>query len=99
MLYGCARVWPRPATPQEIQPLSAYQGSSGDSHHKTNMTITTILVWALVLLTLPALILLWATESRDHRIRRWHREGRSQRAIAEQLGISAYQVRKTLKAA
>jgi len=60
------------------------------------MTTTCLFVWAAVLLTLPLIVLLWATESREQRIRRWHRRGQSQRAIAARLGVSRYQVRKAL---
>jgi hypothetical protein len=60
------------------------------------MTTTCLFVWAAVLLTLPLIVLLWATESREQRIRRWHRRGQSQRAIAARIGVSRYQVRKAL---
>jgi DNA-binding NarL/FixJ family response regulator len=60
------------------------------------MTTTCLLAWAAVLLTLPIVFLLWATESREQRIRRWHCQGMSQRAIAERLGVSRYRVRQAL---
>ena len=60
------------------------------------MSITCIAAWALALLLLPVLILLWATETRPQRIRRWRKEGMTQKAIAERLGCSVYQVRKAL---
>jgi hypothetical protein len=54
------------------------------------------------LLLLPLLllwgILLWASESRQQRIQRWHRSGLSQRAIAAKLAISRYAVGKALAA-
>jgi DNA invertase Pin-like site-specific DNA recombinase len=54
----------------------------------------------LFYLLLPAVILigvlLWATETQPDRIKRWQREGQSQRAIAQRLGISRHQVRKAL---
>lgn len=59
------------------------------------MTTTTFCL-LLALLTLPLLVLLWATESREQRIRRWHRSGQSQRAIAARLGITRYRVRQAL---
>ena len=59
------------------------------------MTTTTFCL-LLALLTLPLLVLLWATESREQRIRRWHRDGQSQRAIAARLGITRYRVRQAL---
>jgi len=62
------------------------------------MTTTCLFVWAAVLLTLPLIVLLWATESREQRIRRWQRRGQSQTAIAARLGVSRYQVRKALMA-
>ena len=60
------------------------------------MSITCIAAWALALLLLPVLILLWATETRTQRIRRWRNQGMTQKAIAERLGCSLYQVRKAL---
>ena len=63
------------------------------------MTTTCLFVWAAVLLTLPLLVLLWATESQEQRIRRWHRRGQSQRAIAARLGVTRYRVRRALAAA
>jgi DNA-binding CsgD family transcriptional regulator len=60
------------------------------------MSITCIAAWALALLLLPVLILLWATETRTQRIRRWRKEGMTQKAIAQRLGCSLYQVRKAL---
>ena len=60
------------------------------------MSITCIAAWAAVLLLLPIVILLWVTESQEQRIRRWHRRGQSQRAIARRLGVSRYRVRKAV---
>jgi len=60
------------------------------------MSITCIAAWALALLLLPALVLLWATETRTQRIRRWRSYGMTQKAIADRLGCSVYQVRKAL---
>ena len=60
------------------------------------MTISCIAAWAAVLLLFPLIVLLWATESREQRIRRWHRRGMSQRAIAARLGVSRYRVRVAL---
>jgi DNA-binding CsgD family transcriptional regulator len=36
------------------------------------------------------------TETREQRIRRWRSYGHTQKAIAQRLGISTYQVRKAL---
>ena len=60
------------------------------------MSITCIAAWAVALLLLPVLVLLWATETRPQRIRRWRAAGMTQKAIAERLGCSVYQVRKAL---
>ena len=60
------------------------------------MSTTCLLAWVAVLLTLPFLLLLWATESQEQRIHRLHRQGCSQRTIAAQLGITRYAVRKAL---
>ena len=61
-----------------------------------SMTTACIAAWVAALLLFPLIVLLWATESREQRIRRWHRRGQSQRAIAARLGCSRYRVRKAL---
>ena len=48
------------------------------------------------MLTLPLLLILWATEDQPQRIHRLRRQGLSQRRIAEQLGVTVYAVRKAL---
>jgi len=60
------------------------------------MTTTCLLAWAAVLLLLPVLILLWATESRQQRARRWRRDGLTQQAIADRFGVSRTTVRRWL---
>lgn len=60
---------------------------------------TTALATLLALLLLPVLIILWATESREQRARRWRRDGMTQQAIAERLGCSRSTVRRMLAAA
>ena len=50
--------------------------------------MTTTLAWALVLLTLPVIVLLWATESRSFRIRRLRLQGQTWTAIATRYGVS-----------
>ena len=60
------------------------------------MTITSLLALLLAVLLLPALILLWATESREQRARRWRRQGMTQQAIADRLGCSRSTVRRLL---
>ena len=61
------------------------------------MTPLCLLAWAAVLIVLPVLILLWVTESKPQRIRRFHRQyGWSQRRIADHLGITRWSVRVAL---
>ena len=59
---------------------------------------TCVLAWAVALLLLPVLILLWATESRTQRARRWRSAGLTQQAIADRLGCSRTTVRRMLVA-
>jgi hypothetical protein len=60
------------------------------------MTITSLLALLLAALLLPILILLWLTESREQRARRWRRQGMTQQAIADRLGCSRSTVRRLL---
>lgn len=62
-------------------------------------TFCSIAALVAVLILLPVLVLLWATESPQQRIRRLSRYGYSQRRIAEQLGCTRYCVRKALAVA
>ena len=62
------------------------------------MSITCITAWAVALLLLPLLVLLWATESREQRARRWRRQGLTQQRIADRLGCSHTTVRRLLVA-
>lgn len=62
------------------------------------MSITCIAATLLALLLLPILVLLWATESRQQRARRWRRDGLTQQAIADRLGCSRTTVRRLLAA-
>lgn len=62
------------------------------------MSITCLLAWAAALLLLPALVLLWATESRPHRAQRLRAYGWSQQRIADHLGCSRSTVRRLLVA-
>jgi hypothetical protein len=50
----------------------------------------------LALLLLPLLVLLWASESREQRARRWRQQGMSQQRIADRLGCSRTTVRRLL---
>ena len=56
------------------------------------MTTTTIAL-LIALLLLPIIILLWATESTEQRVKRLRGYGWSQRRIAEHMGLSRYRVR------
>jgi hypothetical protein len=60
------------------------------------MSVTCLLAWVAIVLTLPLLLIFWATEGQEQRIHRLRRQGLSQRRIAEQLGITTYRVRKAL---
>lgn len=60
--------------------------------------MTTTFAIVLALLLLPVLILLWATESTEQRARRLHRNGWSQRRIADHLNVTRYRVRVALSA-
>jgi hypothetical protein len=59
---------------------------------------TSFLALCLAALLLPALVLLWATESTEQRARRLSCSGWSQRRIAEHLGVTRYRVRLALAA-
>jgi AraC-like DNA-binding protein len=60
--------------------------------------MTTFTCLLLAALLLPLLILLWATESREQRARRWRRDGWTQQRIADRLGCSRSTVRRMLAA-
>ena len=62
------------------------------------MSITCITAWAGALLLLPLIVLLWATERREQRARRWRSYGWSQQRIADRLGCSRTTVRRLLAA-
>ena len=55
-----------------------------------------LILWLLLPLLLVVGVILWLSESREQRIRRWHAAGMSQVAIADRLGITRYAVRKVL---
>jgi DNA-directed RNA polymerase specialized sigma24 family protein len=61
-----------------------------------SMSITCIAATLLALLLLPIIVLLWATESRQQRARRWRSYGMTQQAIADRLGCSRSTVRRLL---
>ena len=61
------------------------------------MTPLCLVTWVAALVLLPLIVLLWITESKPQRIRRYQRQyGWSQRRIADHLGITRYQVRTAL---
>lgn len=59
-------------------------------------TITTTAALLLALILLPLLVLLWASESRQQRARRWRCSGLTQQTIADRLGCSRSTVRRLL---
>jgi ABC-type spermidine/putrescine transport system permease subunit II len=58
--------------------------------------MTTTIALILAILFLPVLVLLWATESREQRVRRWKQNGWSQQRMADRLGCSRTTVRRLL---
>jgi DNA invertase Pin-like site-specific DNA recombinase len=60
------------------------------------MSIPCLAAWVAVFVFLPIVILLWATESRQQRARRWRQAGLTQQAIADRLGCSRSTVRRLL---
>jgi ParB-like chromosome segregation protein Spo0J len=60
------------------------------------MSITCLTAWVAVFVFLPIVILLWATESRQQRARRWRQAGLTQQGIADRLGCSRSTVRRML---
>jgi type II secretory pathway component PulK len=55
---------------------------------------------AIWLILLPVILVAaaagWLIENQEDRIRRWHREGKSQAWISARLNITRYRVRKVL---
>ena len=59
------------------------------------MTTITAAVWLLFIpIAVLIGIVLWATEDRQQRARRWRRAGWSQQRIADRLGVSRSTVRR-----
>ena len=58
------------------------------------MSITCLAAWVAAFVLLPIVVLLWASESRQQRARRWRRDGWTQQAIADRLGCSRSTVRR-----
>ena len=71
-----------------------HQRRTRDADPKPRTMITCTLAWIAALLTLPVLILLWASESKQQRARRWRRNGQSYRIISERLGVSQSTARR-----
>ncbi len=67
------------------------------ARHSPLFAMTTICT-ILALLLFPVLFLLWATESRQQRARRWRRDGLTYRVIAERLGCSQTTARRLVAA-
>jgi AraC-like DNA-binding protein len=63
-----------------------------------SMSITCLAAWVAALILLPIVVLLWATESRQQRAKRWRSYGWTQQAIADRLGCSRTTVRRLLTA-
>jgi len=57
-------------------------------------TITCIAATLLALLTIPLVVILWASESPQQRARRWRRTGSTYRSISERLGVSQSTARR-----
>jgi ABC-type spermidine/putrescine transport system permease subunit II len=51
-------------------------------------TLTCIAATLLALLTIPLVLILWASQSPQQRARRWRRSGSTYRLIGERLGVS-----------
>ena len=58
------------------------------------MTITTTLAFIIALITLPLIILLWATESKQQKAKRQRRYGHSYKTIAQRLNVSPTTARR-----
>ncbi len=56
--------------------------------------MTCLLSWGTALLLLPVLILLWATETKQQRARRWRKAGQTYKSIAARLGVSPTTARR-----
>jgi DNA-binding CsgD family transcriptional regulator len=60
------------------------------------MSITCLAATIAAIILLPLLVLLWLTETRRQRAKRWRSYGWSQQRIAERLGCSRTTVRRLL---
>ena len=59
-------------------------------------TFLSLVLLVFICLLFPILFLGWVTESREQKVRRLRRQGLSQRAIADRLGVSRWAVRQAL---
>ena len=60
------------------------------------MSITCLAATIAAIILLPLLVLLWLTETRRQRAKRWRSYGWSQQRIADRLGCSKITVRRLL---
>ena len=60
------------------------------------MSITCLAAWVAAFVLLPIVVLLWASESRQQRARRWRQAGLTQQQIADRLGCSRSTARRLL---
>ncbi len=58
--------------------------------------ISSFFFFLILPLTIVIGIILWLSETRDQRARRWRQSGLSQQAIADRLGVSRSTVRRML---
>ena len=56
--------------------------------------MTCLLTWGAVVLLLPVIVLLWLTESKQQRARRWRRSGQTYKTIASRLNVSPTTARR-----
>lgn len=57
-------------------------------------TLTCLMATLLAVLSIPFVLLFWATESKAQRIRRWHSRGLSYRACGARYGVSPSTARR-----
>ncbi len=57
-------------------------------------TITCLIATALALLTLPLIILMWATESKQTKAKRFRSNGQTYKVIGQRLSISPTTARR-----
>ena len=61
--------------------------------------MTTFFTFVLLPVFLLCAVILWVSESKEQRIRRWVASGVSQREAARRMNVSRYRVSKILAAA